>query len=145
MTTKSSVLEEYSQFDIMSAHPRLGPWSVRPRGTRVRPKCATPKQEPAVDEKTATEFCALASQWKRETAIFGNLSRIVMHPTYQRIMAMGPAVIPLILQDLSKKPGHWFWALHNLVDRGSDPAEGTTTIKDATQAWLEWGRSRKIL
>jgi hypothetical protein len=91
------------------------------------------------------EFEALAKQWKRETAIAGQLSKIVMHPAYQRIMAMGPDVIPLIVEQLSKEPGHWFWALHNLVPPGDDPAEGTTTIREATAAWLEWAKAREVL
>jgi hypothetical protein len=91
------------------------------------------------------EFQQLANQWKRETGFHGNLSRIVMHPAYQRIMAMGPDVIPLILHDLSRKLAHWFWALHNLVPDGQDPAEGLTTMESARQAWLRWGRDNKYL
>src|ERR1700674_5794311 len=73
-----------------------------------------------VDEQ---EFLLLAKRWKRETAFDGSLSKIVMHADYQRIMAMGPDVIPLIIRDLADKPAHWFWALHNLVPNGQDPAE----------------------
>jgi len=98
-----------------------------------------------VSPERVAEFRALTKQWKRETAIAGNLSKIVMHPAYQRIMAMGKDAIPLILKDLSKEQGHWFWALHNLVPPGDDPAAGTTTIRDATRAWLEWGKARHIL
>jgi hypothetical protein len=92
-----------------------------------------------------SEFHRHASRWKRETAFSGNLSKIVMHPDYQRIMAMGPDVIPFILNDLAKKAAHWFWALHNLVPAGQDPAEGLTTIGEARQAWLKWGRDNKYL
>jgi hypothetical protein len=96
-------------------------------------------------ERLRPEFSNLAKQWKRETAIAGHLSKIVLHGAYQRIMAMGPDVIPLILEDLSHSPGHWFWALHNLVPKDGDPATGTTTIKDATRAWLDWGRRKGYL
>jgi len=91
------------------------------------------------------EFQQLANRWKRETAFYSNLSKIVLHADYQRIMAMGPDVIPLILRDLSQKPAHWFWALHNLVRAGQDPAEGLTTIEEARQAWLAWGRDNNYL
>lgn len=91
------------------------------------------------------EFQQLASRWKRETAIYGHLTKIIIHPDYQRIMAMGPQVIPLILQDLSKQSAHWFWALHNLVRPGQDPAEGLTTMSEARRAWLEWGRNNDYL
>jgi hypothetical protein len=95
-----------------------------------------------VDEQ---EFTLLANRWKRETAFDANLSKIVMHPDYQRIMAMGSGVIPLILRDLAKRPAHWFWALHNLVRDGEDPAEGLTTIEEARRAWLKWGHDHQYL
>lgn len=91
------------------------------------------------------EFKELAKRWKRETALDGSLQTIVMHDDYQRIMAMGPDVIVFILRDLAVKPAHWFWALHNLVPEGEDPAEGTTTIEAARQAWLRWGRDNNLL
>lgn len=91
------------------------------------------------------QFHKLTREWKRETEIVGNLSKIVMHPSYQRIMAMGRDVIPYILQDLARAPGHWFWALHNLIEEGQDPAEGQITIAGARNAWLEWGRKWGII
>ncbi|MFY9951432.1 MAG: hypothetical protein WAK27_22215 [Candidatus Sulfotelmatobacter sp.] len=91
------------------------------------------------------EFYKHATRWKRETALYGNLSKIVLHPDYQRIMAMGPKVISFIIKDLAEKPAHWFWALHNLVPAGQDPAEGLTTVEGARQAWLKWGRDNDYL
>jgi hypothetical protein len=85
------------------------------------------------------QFKRLADRWKSSTALYGNLSKIVMDEDYQRIMAMGPRVIPYILRDLATRPAHWFWALRNLVPEGQDPAEGLTTIEEARQAWLKWG------
>ena len=127
MTRMVRVLDH---IDGLSLTGKLGPWSVRTRSPRqLRKHCPDAK----------SEFRRLAAQWKRETAISGHLSKIVMHPAYQRIMAMGPSVIPLILQDLSVSPAHWFWALHNLVAPGEDPAEGITSIKEARRAWLDWG------
>jgi hypothetical protein len=99
----------------------------------------------ACENAKKAEFQELAQRWKRETALSGQLSKIVMHRDYQRIMAMGPDVIPFILKDLAKKPAHWFWALHNLVPAGQDPAEGLTTIEEARQAWLKWGRDNRYL
>lgn len=140
------------------AHVNLGPWSsVRVRRLSLRKPCAGDsasaqtsapgaKRAAAVAPGRVREFQALVQQWKRETAIAGHLSKIVIHPAYQRIMAMGPQdAIPLILQELSRSPGHWFWALHNLVPAGADPAHGTTTIGDATRAWLEWGKREGYL
>jgi hypothetical protein len=101
--------------------------------------------DPLLKDHREQQFQQLANRWKRETAFNGHLSKIVMHDDYQRIMAMGPDVIPFILRDLAKKPAHWFWALHNLVPDGQDPAEGLTTIEEARQAWLKWGRDNNYL
>lgn len=144
MTVQCAIDERCYDLDALLTRPNvssLGPWNTY-RRTKIIKRCAATATEvrPAEDPQTK-EFRTLAAQWKRETAIHGSLSRIVMHPAYQRIMAMGPPAIPLILADLKKQPAHWFWALHNLVPPGQDPAEGTTTIRDATNAWLEWGRS----
>lgn len=94
----------------------------------------------AVAPQIRAEFERRAREWKSETAICSQLDKIVLHPAYQRIMALGPQVISLILEDLSKMPAHWFWALHNLVPEGKDPADGTTSIREATDAWLQWGK-----
>ena len=121
--------------------------TVRRACVRERDAATATKSKPflVTHHDKEEQFKALAKKWKRETEILGNLSKIVMHPDYQRIMAMGPDVLPFILRDLSQKPGHWFWALHNLVPIDQDPAEGTTTIEDARQAWLEWGRKNHYL
>ena len=129
-------------------HPlyRRQPWTPTRRDLHVvvRKACSfQPRKERKSD--LAEQFNSLAKQWKRETAIVGHLSKIVMHPSYQRIMAMGPDVIPLILQEMSQESAHWFWALHNLVPAGEDPAEGTTTIRDARRAWLDWGKKNNLL
>jgi len=113
--------------------------------TRIRYRCSVIKKPPLVDPKTAEEFSALAKQWKQDTAIISNLSKIVMHPAYQRIMGMGDKVLPLILREMNERPGHWFWALHNLVPNGQDPAEGVETTKEARDAWLKWGRANNLL
>jgi hypothetical protein len=137
---------EYCDEDVKgpSWHPPLEPECANRDDDWIDqyflPLWAYPKQS-AVEQ----EFQQLASRWKRETALDGSLQQIVMHEDYQRIMAMGPDVIRLILRDLAVKPAHWFWALHNLVREGEDPAEGTTTIEAARQAWLKWGRDNDFL
>ncbi|MEG3863286.1 hypothetical protein [Microcoleus sp. herbarium12] len=64
-----------------------------------------------------------------------------MHAAYQRIIGMGPAVVPLILRDLEQKPDHWFWALRAIT--GDNPVakpEKCDRMKLMTQAWIEWGK-----
>ena len=152
--TAVRVRNECGDDALWSPTARLGPWSVRIRRP-LRQHCSSAKihvakptkQAAVVDPEVMERFRALVKQWRRETELSGHLSKVVMAPSYQRIMAMGPEIIPLILQELSKSSGHWFWALHNLVPDGEDPAEniGATTIKDASRAWLDWGQSKGYL
>lgn len=91
-------------------------------------------------DASASQFRALADQWYAETGILSGVEQMVLHPAYQRIIGLGPAVVPLILAELQHGPGHWFWALTALT--GEDPAAGEDTVGAATRAWLAWGRER---
>jgi len=88
------------------------------------------------------EFISLARKWKRETLLLSSLTEIAMHPAYQRIIGMGHAVVPYILNELEKESGHWFWAL--IYTTGVDPvsAEDKGNINRMRQTWLEWGRAQ---
>jgi len=92
------------------------------------------------DRELAVEFRQLAENWRRETAVHSSVHRIVLHPAYQRIIGMGPAVIPFILGELRERPGHWFWALHAIT--GEDPVTPGAAFGEAVDAWLNWGRTK---
>lgn len=91
----------------------------------------------------AREFAVLAEVWQRETLLESSVHRKARHPAYQRIIALGPAVVPVILRELAERSGHWFWALNALT--GEDPARSCETIPEAREAWLRWGRDRGLL
>src|SRR3989440_6700403 len=88
-------------------------------------------------------FADLAQRWRRETVAHSVLQKKVLHPAYQRIIGLGPAVIPLILGELQREPSHWFWALNAIT--GEDPAPVGSTFEEAADAWLKWGRERGYL
>jgi hypothetical protein len=86
-------------------------------------------------------FLQLAEQWRRETGMLSVVSKMAMHPAYQRIIGMGQPVVPLILRELEQEPDHWFWALQAIS--GDDPvlAEQRGHVAEMATAWLEWGRA----
>jgi hypothetical protein len=88
-------------------------------------------------------FRELADQWRRETAHLSLAIKKVVHPAYQRIIGLGPDAVPLILRELQRRPGHWFWALKAIT--GEDPAQPEDTISQASQAWLRWGKERQYI
>lgn len=90
-------------------------------------------------------FLRLAEQWRAEIAATSSVTMMAMHPAYQRIIGMGPRVVPLILRELRRKPDHWFWALTAIT--GQDPIrpEDAGDILRMTQAWLDFGERQGYL
>jgi len=91
-------------------------------------------------EELAATFRALADKWWYETAMLSVIQRKIMHPVYQRIIGLGPAVLPLILKELAERPSHWFWALQSIT--GENPVPPEANLVGAQEAWLQWGRER---
>lgn len=96
------------------------------------------------DSDLRREFDELASAWERDTSMVSFLPQKAMHWAYQRIIGKGQPVVPIILERLRDRgPHHWFWALAMIT--GDDPARGTTTLREAADAWLAWGRDRGLI
>ncbi|MEO1395544.1 MAG: hypothetical protein AAFV90_21790 [Cyanobacteria bacterium J06634_5] len=86
------------------------------------------------------QFNQLAQEWRANTALLSDLSKKSMHPAYQRIIGMGQEVLPLLLKELERRPGHWFWALGAITGANPVKPENRGRMKRMAQDWLEWGR-----
>lgn len=94
-------------------------------------------------EQFRVEFEALAKRWQRETRHLSLISKKTAHPAYFRIMGMGGAAIPLLLEALRDKPAHWFEALRATAN--IDPSPVDANPSRAREAWLAWGRSQGLV
>jgi hypothetical protein len=94
----------------------------------------------------ARTFLQLVDRWRAETRFSSSSREIVFHPAYQRIIGLGPEVVPLILQRLKQRPEHWFWALTALTG-ASDvvPPNERGDLAAMTARWLAWGRQRGLV
>ena len=90
-------------------------------------------------------FEQLARKWKKETANLSSIQEIILNPAYQRIIGMGPDVIPFILQQLVRCPGFWFWALRCLTGENPVTQQMRGDVAAMTEAWLNWGREHGYL
>lgn len=88
------------------------------------------------------KFYRLKSQLEAETAFLPSISDIAMHPAYQQIIGMGLVAVPLILREMKKDPGHWFWALKSITGEDPVPPEHRGRIKAMTEDWLLWGKEQ---
>ena len=87
-------------------------------------------------------FDALASQWKKERGISSSLSKAILCPSYQKIIGMGPDVIPIILdriRDEGEHPNYWFWALESLTGENPVSEDDLGDFRAMASAWLSWG------
>ena len=89
---------------------------------------------------TEEQFANLANEWKAASGHLSSVSRIAVHPAYQRIIGMGRKAIPLILDDLREHPDHWFWALAAITGVDPVPDSDAGHVSRMTEAWLKWGR-----
>ena len=98
----------------------------------------------AVKETSELErdFAELAEQWRSDTAAMSAMESMAMHPAYQRIIGMGPAVLHLILSELAREPDHWFWALSAITGENPVSPEVAGNLTRMTEAWLQLGRKR---
>lgn len=85
------------------------------------------------------EFNSLVEVWRRETGMMSSLEDKFLHPAYQRIIGMGKDALPLILQELKQRPGHWFWALKAITGENPMRPEHAGNLKRMTEDWLSWG------
>jgi hypothetical protein len=97
-------------------------------------------EAPALGNNLQNQFQELAEVWANETMMSSSLVEICSHWAYQRVIGMGPAVVPNILNAVSAGQRHWGWALAAIT--GENPAENTDSPKAAARAWLEWGERR---
>lgn len=84
-------------------------------------------------------FDALSEQWTRDRRRGADVHELAMHPAYQRIIGMGENAIPLILEAMKQRQGHWFWALNAITGQNPIPEEHEGNMRQMTRSWLKWG------
>ncbi|MEH2242453.1 hypothetical protein [Nostoc sp.] len=85
-------------------------------------------------------FMKLANQWRSETKHMSLMSDMILHTAYQQIIGMGTNAVPLILEELTREPEHWFWALRSITGANPIKPEDRGRVKKMAEAWLDWGR-----
>jgi hypothetical protein len=99
-------------------------------------------QRDIIDQGLRQRFEGLVSQWQEATAFTSSVVEMAMHPAYQQIIGLGPAAIPLLLNELEREPDHWFWALRAIAGENPVPVEDAGRVLKMAAVWVEWGRDR---
>jgi hypothetical protein len=99
------------------------------------------RESPASHLRSA--FDDLVRVWTEETLLSSSTIEICTHWAYQRIIGLGPDVVPLILEAVGQGQRHWTWALAALT--GENPARETDSQAAAADAWLRWADERGLI
>jgi hypothetical protein len=98
-----------------------------------------------VTDGIRSRFEELTDDWKSKTRHLSNTAQISLVFSYQKIIGMGPVVVPLILAELENEPDHWFWALEAITDENPVTESDAGDVNASARAWVEWGRERGLL
>ncbi len=99
----------------------------------------------AFETDVSERFRRLASEWKAQSRFLSNTAQMAMLRPYQQIIGMGPAVVPLILEELRREPDQWFWALESITEQNPVPAEAMGKVRLMAEAWVAWGQQQGVL
>ncbi len=113
------------------------------RGLRHGMMLASGVQQP--DAALEREFSRLAEEWLDETSHLSNPVDKFMHPAIVQIIGMGKQVVPLLLQEVQKMSGHWFYALEHINRTNPVSSEDRWNVEKTAAAWLEWGRRERLI
>ena len=108
------------------------------------PERPSPRQSP---DDLAFSFREHVANWKSEmrSSPSSNFLRTIASPHYQRIIGMGFQAVPLLLSELEVRPDHWGWALEMMTGENPVPPEAEGKVRMIAQAWVDWGRTRRLV
>ena len=92
----------------------------------------------------ALRFRRLAETVREECSHLSLIRDVVLHPAYQQIVGMGPDALPLILGELDRGPGHWFWALRAIAQEDPVSPDHRGVVAKMARDWMDWGRRKGL-
>jgi len=85
-------------------------------------------------------FAELAAQWRKETSHLSDNEKAAAHPMHRALVALGPRVVPFMLQELKgDNPERWFAALEEISGENPVRLEQRGRVLEMAAAWLKWG------
>lgn len=95
-----------------------------------------------VDNQNAINFIAKRkfydyyNSWKNKTLFFSSVTSIIEQEDFKAIVAMGPKIVPFILDELEKEPSNIVWAL-NMIYKKKITDKPNVTIGEACKLWIK--------
>jgi len=90
-------------------------------------------------------FNRLVSEWRDQTINLSSIQEMIAHSAYQEIISMGKDVVPLILEEMRRKPEFLFYALRKLTGENPVKKADRGNVSAMTQSWLDWGVEKRLI
>ena len=90
-------------------------------------------------------FRELADHWIENTRDMSMTAEMISHPAYCEILTFGWRAVSLILNELERRPDHWFVALDLITKAKPVPEESRGKFFEMREAWLCWGRENEYI
>jgi hypothetical protein len=132
--------EYFGYLEAKHPRPRIDEARLNELETRLAEEVIRSARQAEVEGR----FHQLAGEWRAAVGPLSSASKIVQHPAYQEIIALGRDAVPFILQELEQKPDHWFAALRAMT--GEDPVapEDRGLMDRMASAWVRWGKEHGL-
>lgn len=95
-------------------------------------------------QSAAAQFYELADTWRAETGFSSSVSEMVSHPAYQRIIGLGPAVLPMLLREVQDHQEHWYPALTAITGVNPVKPQDRGRIDAMAGAWMSWAKEQGL-
>ncbi len=93
----------------------------------------------AVAEDYVAKFGTIVREWRRATLALSAVADKIAHPAFQRLVALGEPIVPLIISELRRHPDFLYLALQELVDeKDVVPPAAAANPRANVEAWLNW-------
>ena len=89
-------------------------------------------------------FYRALRQWVSETIFESNLDVILSHPSFRTIVAMGQRAVPLIVDELKRRPSLIAYALEAITGEQPYPANTRGNIRAMSDHWVLWSEREDV-
>jgi len=91
------------------------------------------------------QFETYYKQWKAETAFESNGRKIIENTYYQKMINMGKAAIPLILEKYVQANDHWSYASRRITGISLNESTNYGNLEAIRMDWIEWGVKNNLI
>jgi len=93
------------------------------------------------DPLASREAHNMLNEWREESFLMSSSADAFALRSYRKIVVLGKAVIPILLEELQMSGDHFDQALHEITGANPVSSKDAGNMSKVIMAWINWGRS----